>query len=61
MKKLWILEYHHRHGVDVSPYMSADSSPPDGESVLPDFEPERDDEWTEWHGPYQVSDLPDFK
>ena len=59
--KIWIIQYHHRHGVDTWPVIS--DGEPDLEEIengLDDFEPERE-EFLEAAGPFFVaSDLPDW-
>jgi hypothetical protein len=63
--KVIAIKYHHRHGTDVI------LARPDGITKLPDFtnallkrlgvdapELEREDEWAEWVGPFEVWKLP---
>ena len=59
--KLWILEHHHKHGVDVFPvYAEAQTDLPEPAELIKaggsSLEPS-DEEWTEWVGPF---DLPGF-
>ena len=56
--KIWIIQYHHRHGVDVWPVANEDR--PDLEEIengLDDFEPERE-EFLEATGPFDLPDDP---
>jgi hypothetical protein len=55
--KIWIVQYHHRHGVDVWPVISADA--PNLDAMLrgvADFEEERG-EFLESVGPFWVGTL----
>lgn len=54
---LFVVTYHHRHGVDVV-YLGPDGAP-DMDAVadgLDDWEPDRD-EYLELHGPIEVEGL----
>ena len=54
--KIWIIQYHHRHGVDTWPVVS--DGEPDLEEIengLDDFEPERE-EFVEADGPFDLRD-----
>ena len=56
--KIWIIQYHHRHGVDTWPVIS--DGEPDLEEIengLDDFEPERE-EFLEAAGPFDLPDKP---
>lgn len=60
---VYILIYEHRHGVDVFPVAATRAiiDMPDPFDWLAardvDVEPERDDEWAEWGGPFQVEEV----
>jgi len=54
--KIWVIQYHHRHGVDTWPVVSKDK--PDLEEIengLDDFEPETE-EFVEADGPFDFRD-----
>jgi len=52
---IWIVLYHHRHGVDAWPFVSAERPDLDIiESVLDDFEEEQE-EFLESLGPYLMT------
>jgi hypothetical protein len=56
--KIWIIQHHHRHGVDTWPVVS--DGEPDLEEIengLDDFEPERE-EFLEAAGPFDLPDKP---
>lgn len=56
--KLWIIVHKHRHGEDFYPLWQSDYPDLDEfAKTLDDFEPNREDEWLELSGPF---DIPSF-
>lgn len=57
--RVWVLIHHHRHGVDVWPVRAeTEAALPEPEDYIAlqhgKFEPDREDEYTEWRGPFEV-------
>ena len=56
LKTFWIVMYHHRHGVDVWPCFTIDAPTQEQmiEQTEEQFEPDREDEYLEAAGPFEV-------
>jgi len=57
-QRIYIAVYEHRHGVDLWPVVvNTPADLPPIEEAFAEYEPEREDEYVEWRGPFPVAVL----
>ncbi len=55
--KFWIVTHHHRFGTSCWPFRHEPDLEDSELHEQCDFEPDREDEWLEIHGPFKTADL----
>lgn len=60
--KLFILFHHHRHGIDTFPFVAQSTATMDTQILVDqfniDYEDDREDEYLELEGPFEIEALP---